>query len=93
MIKIKKIVKLENPEMDFIGFEIDIEVDGKIIKESFDDYDYWMGKVNGEERFKTRIRENHDKTPKELKKIFDADQVVNTNKETIINKFNNKVIL
>lgn len=92
MIKIKKVEKVENPDINFQGLEVEIEVDGKICKECFLGYDYWMEKVNGEERFISRLRDNNLKTPEQIQKIFDDDQKIKTNKKTTISKFNDEVI-
>jgi hypothetical protein len=62
------------------ALEITYIVDGIEKTEGFDGYDYWMEKIDGEERFKKRIKENINRIDvpeekayvKEIKKYKDV---------------------
>ena len=82
-MKIIKVNKIERPEANFTGLEVEFNINGEIKIECFEDYDFWMEKVDGEERFIKRIKENNLKSEAEIQKEFDDDQ---TRQSDIINE-------
>lgn len=93
IIKITKVTKTGSSDLNKLpGIEVEIDIDGETVLECFVDYDYWMEKVDGEERFIKRIRENHLKDEAQKQKEFDDDQSVNTKTKIEITKFKNKEV-
>ena len=79
-IIIKKVNRIKEQSLGMDGLEIAFTVDGYERFECFDDSEYWMEKIDGEERFKKRIKENVNRVSapekkaniKELKKYKDV---------------------
>lgn len=92
MVEIIRVVKIERKDFNFTGMEVHLLVEGDEKTEVFDDFDYWMERVNGEERFITRIKENHQKTALQIQTAIDNDQTAISITKTEITKFNNQEI-
>ena len=91
-MKIIKVNKIERPEANFTGLEVEFSVNGEIKRECFVDYDYWIEKVDGEERFIKRLRENHLKDAAQIQKEFEDDQINQSNIINEMTEFKNKEI-
>ena len=80
-MKILNVKRIKSNEND--GLEVEIENNGEIYKECFDNYEEWIKIEDGEEKFITRIKENYQNklNPKiaveteiiELKKFKDME--------------------
>jgi len=93
IIKITKVNKIESSDPSKIPcLEIELNIDGKIVRENFVDHDYWIEKVDGEERFIKRIRESHLKDGVRIQKEFDNDQIADTKDITEILEFKNREV-
>lgn len=86
-LNILKATKQEN--VNGVGIEVKLEVDGEHKTECFAGYDEWMEETDGEPKFITRLKENYNRNKEETINISEEPK----EKKTELIQYKNKVIL